>query len=69
VPLDRERRARFRFLLRAHARAGRITPKTEWVSLALLKRLGEDDQCDPTPHDPWRPTRHAAPARRAGIHA
>jgi hypothetical protein len=50
VPLDRERRARFRFLLRAHARAGRITPKAEWVGLALLKRLGADGQCDPT-HD------------------
>jgi hypothetical protein len=50
VPLDRERRARFRFLLHAHARAGRITPKAEWVGLALLKRLGADGQCDPT-HD------------------
>jgi len=50
VPLDRERRARFRFLLRAHARTGRLAPKAEWVGLALLKRLGADGQCDPT-HD------------------
>jgi hypothetical protein len=48
VPLDRERRARFRFLTRAHARARRITPKHEWVADALLKRLGEDGQCDPS---------------------
>lgn len=48
--LDREQRARFRFLLRAHARAGRLPAKAEWVGNALLKRLGEDGQCDPT-HD------------------
>jgi hypothetical protein len=46
--LDREQRARFRFLLRAHARAGRITPKGEWVGNALLKRLADDGQCDPS---------------------
>lgn len=50
VPLDRERRARFRFLLHAHARAGRMPAKHEWVGLALLKRLGTDGQCDPA-HD------------------
>jgi hypothetical protein len=48
VPLDRERRARFRFLLRAHARAARITAKAEWVGLALLKRLSDTGQCDPS---------------------
>jgi hypothetical protein len=46
-PLDREQRARFRFLLRAHARAGRLPAKHEWVGEALLKRLGTDGQCDP----------------------
>jgi hypothetical protein len=39
-------------LLRAHARTGRITPKAEWVGLALLKRLGADGQCDPTRRHP-----------------
>lgn len=46
-PLDREQRARFRFLLRAHTRAGRLSPKAEWVGKALLKRLGTDGECDP----------------------
>lgn len=46
-PLDREQRARFRFLLRAHARAGRLSPKAEWVGEMLLKRLGVDGECDP----------------------
>lgn len=46
-PLDREQRARFRFLLRAHTRAGRLPAKHEWVGEALLKRLGTDGQCDP----------------------
>jgi hypothetical protein len=49
-PLDRNQRARFGFLARAHARAGRLSAKAEWVALALLKRLGADGQCDPT-HD------------------
>ena len=47
VPLDRERRARFRFLLSAHRRARRLTPTAELVGTALLKRLGADGQCDP----------------------
>jgi hypothetical protein len=46
-PLDREQRARFRYLLRAHARAGRLSPKAEWVGEVLLKRLGADGECDP----------------------
>lgn len=46
-PLDREQRARFKFLLRAHARARRISAKCEWVGNALLKRLSTDGQCDP----------------------
>ena len=47
-PLDRDQRARFRYLIRAHARAGRLSPKGEWVGNALLKRLGEGGQCDPS---------------------
>src|SRR5215213_8600076 len=48
VPLDRERRARFRYLLSAHRRARRLTPTAELVGTALLKRLGADGQCDPS---------------------
>src|SRR4051812_23656182 len=48
VPLDRERRARFRYLLNAHRRARRLTPTAELVGTALLKRLGTDGQCDPS---------------------
>src|SRR4051794_29511372 len=48
VPLDRERRARFRYLLNAHRRARRLTPTAELVGTALLKRLGVDGQCDPS---------------------
>jgi hypothetical protein len=47
-PLDREQRARFRFLLRAHARAGRLPAKQEWVGTALLKRLSAEGRCDPS---------------------
>jgi Helix-turn-helix domain len=45
--LDREQRARFRFLLRAHRRVRRISPLAELVGQALLKRLSTDGQCDP----------------------
>jgi hypothetical protein len=48
VPLDRERRARFRFLLNAHIRAGRLPDKQGRVGEALLKRLSEDGRCDPS---------------------
>src|ERR1044072_9719080 len=48
VPLDRERRARFRFLLSAYRRAHHLTPTAELVGTALLKRLGADGQCDPS---------------------
>lgn len=47
-PLDREQRARFRFLINAHRRAHRLTPHAELVGNALLKRLGVDGQCDPS---------------------
>jgi hypothetical protein len=46
--LDRDQRARFRFLLNAHRRANRLTPMTEIVGNALLKRLGVDGRCDPS---------------------
>ena len=45
--LDREQRARFKFLLTAHRRARRITPHAEIVGNALVKRLSVDGQCDP----------------------
>src|SRR4051794_13801718 len=35
-PLDREQRARFRFLLNAHRRAGHLTPHAEMVGDALV---------------------------------
>ena len=50
VPLDRERRARFRFLLNAHHRAGRITRAARDVGEALLRRLSVEGRCDPC-HD------------------
>ena len=46
--LDRNQRARFRFLLNAHKRAGRLTDKTEDVGAALLKRLSDAGRCDPS---------------------
>lgn len=46
-PLDRNERARYRFLLNAHRRAGRLTPCGQLVGTALLRRLGEDGECDP----------------------
>ena len=50
VPLDRERRARFRYLLNAHHRGGGITRAARDVGEALLRRLSEGGQCDPA-HD------------------
>ena len=50
VPLDRERRARFRFLLSAHHSGGRITRAARDVGEALLRRLSGDGRCDPS-HD------------------
>jgi hypothetical protein len=48
APLDRDGRARYRFLLNAHRRARRITPLGELVGVALLKRLSVDGRCDPS---------------------
>ena len=45
--LDREQRARFRFLLNAHRRGRRLTPLAELIGNALVKRLGVDGQLDP----------------------
>lgn len=47
-PLDREQRARFKFLAKAHRVAGHITADHHDVAEALLRRLGADGQCDPT---------------------
>lgn len=47
-PLNREQRARYRYLLSAHYRAGRLPAKQERVGLALLRRLGADGQLDPS---------------------
>jgi hypothetical protein len=46
-PLDREGRARFRYLLNIHHRARRLSRATRDVGEALLRRLGSDGQCDP----------------------
>lgn len=47
-PLDREQRARFRYLLNAHHRAGRLTRAARDVGEALVRRVGTDGQCDPS---------------------
>jgi len=47
-PLDREQRARFRFLLNMHHRVGRLTRAARDVGEALVRRLGADGRCDPT---------------------
>ncbi len=47
-PLDREQRARFRYLLKAHRLARRLTACGEDVAEALLNRLGTSGQLDPT---------------------
>jgi hypothetical protein len=46
-PLDREKRARFRYLLHAHRAARRLTADYVAVGEALLRRLGAGGQCDP----------------------
>jgi hypothetical protein len=47
-PLNRDERARFTYLLRAHRRARRLTPLAEHVGMTLLQRLGTDGRCDPS---------------------
>jgi|SRR5579863_5753816 len=46
-PLDREQRARFRYLLNAHHRAGRLTRAARDVGEAMVRHLGTDGRCDP----------------------
>ena len=47
IPRDREQRARFRFLVRCHLQARRLTHAAAAVAEALLRRLGTDGQLDP----------------------
>jgi hypothetical protein len=49
-PLDREQRAGFKFLIRAHRAAGRLTATAHDIAEVLLHRLGTDGQLDPS-HD------------------
>jgi len=49
-PLDREQRARFRYLLTAHRRARRLSPTAELIGTALVRRLSVAGQLDPA-HD------------------
>jgi hypothetical protein len=46
-PLDRNQRARWRYLLACHRKARRLTRAAVDVGLALLRRLGQDGQLDP----------------------
>jgi hypothetical protein len=50
IPRDREQRARYRYLVRCHLQARRLTHAGAAVAEALLRRLGTDGQCDPC-HD------------------
>ena len=47
-PLDREQRARFRYLLHAWHRGGNLTRAARDVGEALVRRLGTDGRLDPT---------------------
>jgi hypothetical protein len=47
VPLDRERKARARFLIREHRRAKRITGDWVLVGEYLVSAVGKDGRCDP----------------------
>ena len=59
VPLDRNGRARFAFLLRHHRQHGRLTADHREVGDVLLSALGADGQLD---------LAHATIAARAGCH-
>jgi hypothetical protein len=66
IPLDREQRARFRFLLGAYRAAGRITADTREVGETLCRMLGQDGRLDPS-HDTlaeWAKC-HVATVKRA----
>jgi DNA-binding transcriptional MocR family regulator len=47
-PLDREQRARFKYLVHAHRTAHHLTADHHDVAEALLRHLGQDGQCDPS---------------------
>ncbi|MFL5287144.1 MAG: hypothetical protein ACJ8AW_40790 [Rhodopila sp.] len=47
-PLNRDERARCKYLLNAHHRAGRITRACRDIGMALLKRLSTTGRCDPS---------------------
>ena len=49
-PLDREQRARFKYLLTAHRRTRRLTPLAEMIGHAMVRRLGVNGKLDPS-HD------------------
>ena len=59
VPLDRNARARFIWLVRADRRHGRLSASGEDVAMELVKMLGEDGRLDPS---------HATLAARIGCH-
>lgn len=46
--LDREQLARYKFLVRQHRQARRITPAYADVAEALVRRIGVDGRCDPS---------------------
>jgi hypothetical protein len=46
--LDRNARARWRYVINRHARAGRITAKGAWVLQALEQHLSREGRCDPS---------------------
>lgn len=48
IPRDREQRARFRFLVRLHLQARRITHACAAIAEQLLRHLGADGELDPT---------------------
>lgn len=48
VPLNREQRARIKFLIEAHRRARRLTLAWRECGLVLLRRMGTSGQCDPS---------------------
>jgi hypothetical protein len=66
VPLDRNARARFRFLCRAHRGANRLTANDVAVGEVLVGALGNDGRLDLS-HDAiaTRAQCHAATVRRA----
>ena len=48
LPMDQDRRAVWHARIELHRRAGNLTDGMAYVARALLKRLGQDGQCDPS---------------------